>query len=102
MDAGPKIDLQNMEEMILNPFQVKKENSDILNQEASKKMDIPTAQNLVTLQGLPPPLTEMFHATVTRNIRAQAELSNRLILKILFEKYDLTSILNHFKQIFLG
>ena len=44
----------------------------------------------------------MFHATVTRNIKAQAELTNRLILKILFEKYDLVSILGHFKQIFLG
>ena len=65
-------------------------------------MEIMFTHNLVALQGLPPPLTEMFHATVTKNIKAQAELSNRLILKILFEKYDLVSILNHFKQIFLG
>ena len=92
--------LDQIEEMIQNPFQMKREET--VNQEIGRKLDMRFTQNLVTLQGLPPPLSEMFHATVTRNIKAQAELSNRLILKLLFEKYDLLSILNHFKQVFLG
>lgn len=99
---GGEMDLENVEEMVSNPFEAKREHLETVNQEARRKMDMAFTQNLVALQGIPPPLTEMFHATVTRNIKAQAELSNRLILQILFEKYDLMSILTHFKQIFLG
>lgn len=91
-----------IEEMIHNPFEVKVEEG-VENQEIRKGLFMESkTQNLISLQTLPPPLTVLFNSTVTQNIKAQAALTNRLILKIMFEKYNLVSIMSHFKKIFLG
>jgi hypothetical protein len=52
--------------MIQNPFEVKEEDREFEVQELAKDLFMESkTKNLISLQTLPPPLTVMFHSTVT-------------------------------------
>ena len=50
---------------------------------------------------LDPPLSVMFNLCIDKVIARQAELTNSIVLQLIYEKYKLLDVLYHFKNIFM-